>query len=520
MNVLFIYIVKFSICLAAIFLFYHLALRKLTFYVWNRFYFLIYTLLCFLIPLIDISPIVSQNHFLQKAKITEWPSFNLHKPWAASQEWTMHQLFLVIIITGMTFMTVRFIFQFLSFRRLVKKAKPITTTGIKLFQIDEHIMPFSFGNAVFLNQSLHSQHELKDIIRHEMIHVKQKHSLDIIWIEILCILNWFNPFIWLIRKAVRQNLEYIADRQVLQNGINRKEYQYLLLKVIGNVHFSIASKFNFSSLKKRIAMMNKIKSAKINLLRFTFLVPLLAIVLLSFRNKIRQLNQRAIEIQPQHVATLTDTVPAPKKVVPHLNIVGKIMVHKNLVTVYLRSGMIEKYNLDKQEEKQTFEKKYGEVPPPPPPGPPPPIKPPVLKADGVKDMVVKQKVVKVYLRNGMIEQYDLKDAEQKKLFEKKYGEIPPPPPPASPAPPAPPMPPAPPLPKTIKDKNVKSVEITNEQAKVYLRSGKTEVYNLKNKKEKEAFEKKYGKVQEPPPPPKPPKVDMTQHKPPVIKKNQ
>ena len=82
------------------------------------------------------------------------------------------------------------------------------------------------------------------------------------------------------------------------------------------------------------------------------------------------------------------------------------------------------------------------------------------------------------------------------------------------------MPPAPPLPKTIKDKNVKSVEITNEQAKVYLRSGKTEVYNLKNKKEKEAFEKKYGKVQEPPPPPKPPKVDMTQHKPPVIKKNQ
>ncbi|MCB0741666.1 MAG: hypothetical protein KDB92_11605, partial [Chitinophagaceae bacterium] len=243
-------------------------------------------------------------------------------------------------------------------------------------------------------------------------------------------------------------------------------------------------------------MMNKIKSAKIHLLRFTFLVPLLAIVLLSFRNKIRQLNQTAIEIQPQHVATLTDTVPAPKKVVPHLNNVRKIMVHKNLVTVYLRSGMIEKYNLDKQEEKQTFEKKYGEVPPPPPPGPPPPIKPPVLKADGVKDMVVKQKVVKVYLRNGMIEQYDLKDAEQKKLFEKKYGEIPPPPPPASPAPPAPPMPPAPPLPKTIKDKNVKSVEITNEQAKVYLRSGKTEVYNLKNKKEKEAFEKKYGKVQE------------------------
>src|SRR6185369_4807428 len=108
--------------------------------------------------------------------------------------------------------------------------------------------------------------------------------LDILWAEFICIFNWYNPFAWLIRRAVRQNLEFIADDKVLQNGIDRKQYQYLLVKVIGNNQFSIAQKFNFSSLKKRIAMMNKMKSAGVHLLKFLFILPLVAVLLVAFRN--------------------------------------------------------------------------------------------------------------------------------------------------------------------------------------------------------------------------------------------
>jgi hypothetical protein len=90
-----------------------------------------------------------------------------------------------------------------------------------------------------------------------------------------------------MRYAIRQNLEFLADDQVLKNGLDKKQYQYLLLKVIGNRQFSVAANFNFSSLKNRIAMMNKLKSAKLHLIKFLFILPLLAVLLISFRDKIQ-----------------------------------------------------------------------------------------------------------------------------------------------------------------------------------------------------------------------------------------
>jgi beta-lactamase regulating signal transducer with metallopeptidase domain len=198
----------------------------------------------------------------------------------------------------MFIMLVRLLLQLLSFRRMMKKALPVSTDGMNLYQVNENIIPFSFGNSIFINRHLHNEKELEEIIRHEFVHVKQRHSLDIIWAELLCLVNWFNPFAWMLRRSIRQNLEFIADHKVLENGINKKEYQYLLLKVIGNNQYSIATQFNFSSLKKRIAMMNKLKSAKLHLLKFLFVMPVVIVMLLAFRttmkmpgNKYRELPQ-------------------------------------------------------------------------------------------------------------------------------------------------------------------------------------------------------------------------------------
>lgn len=78
-----------------------------------------------------------------------------------------------------------------------------------------------------------------------MVHVRQHHTADMMLAELLLVLNWFNPFAWILRHAIRQNLEFIADRQVLTHGVDRRQYQYLLVKVVGQRNFSMASHLNF-----------------------------------------------------------------------------------------------------------------------------------------------------------------------------------------------------------------------------------------------------------------------------------
>src|SRR5206468_756662 len=142
------------------------------------------------------------------------------------------------IAVGMLIMLCRLVLQFFSFKKMLQKAEAVTADGMNLYQVNDNIIPFSFGNSIFINRHLHTEGELQEIIRHEFVHVKQRHSIDIIWAELLCIVNWYNPFAWLLKRSIRQNLEFIADNKVLENGINKKEYQYLLLKVIGNSQYS------------------------------------------------------------------------------------------------------------------------------------------------------------------------------------------------------------------------------------------------------------------------------------------
>ena len=404
MPLIFLYIIKLSICLSAVYLFYQLVLRRLTFYSWNRIYLAGYTLLSFLIPLIDITPVLEQTQMTNNDVIRMIPMVgNLHNHEAVAvveharpASGTGWDWLLVVIVAGMAIMFLRLILQLLSFKKIKKNAELLSADDVKLYQVSTPITPFSFGNAIFINRQLHREDELSDIIRHEFVHVKQKHTLDIMGSELLCIVNWFNPFVWLIRKAVRQNLEFIADHKVVESGIDIKQYQYLLLKVTGNNHFSIASQFNFSSLKKRIAMMNKIKSAKMHLIKFLFFVPVIALLLLSFRSPVRmkiassqefpvrlttwgdQTTGRNLDQGSPGKLTSTmssvnvitsastdftsagDTVPSPR--------FKKIVIDdKVIATVTLNDGKTETYNLLDEKEKEIFEEKYGSILPKSPP---------------------------------------------------------------------------------------------------------------------------------------------------------
>ncbi len=284
------YILKLSISFGIICLFFQVILKRLTFYNWNRFYLMGCTFMCFFIPLINIPAAVQRNDVLFYKAIEYIPSIVPQHTIVSSLvvnedvvSWFERDWLLLIFISGVILMMVRLLMQFISLRQMVRKSELISATGMKLYQVNSRIIPFTFGASVFINRQLHKESDLEKIIRHEFVHVRQKHSIDIIWAEVLCVFNWYNPFIWWLRSSIKQNLEYIADNIVLQEGTDKKQYQYLLLKVMGDHRFAVASSFNFSSLKKRITMMNKMKTASIHLLKFMFIIPLMAIMIMAFR---------------------------------------------------------------------------------------------------------------------------------------------------------------------------------------------------------------------------------------------
>jgi beta-lactamase regulating signal transducer with metallopeptidase domain len=455
MPALFSYLIKLSIGLAVVALFYQLVLRRLTFYNWNRWYLFAYTIACFFIPFIDINPILHNNEWTDVSLVQLIPIINDNSAAGlnntADTRFNYWNIAITLLAIGVIIMLCRLLIQLVSFKRMLRKAELISGDDLKIYQVNESIIPFSFGNSVFINRNLHTAEELQEIIRHEFVHARQKHSLDIIWGELLCMLNWYNPFVWLLRKSIRQNLEFIADNKVVENGIDKKQYQYLLLKVIGNSQFSIATQFNFSSLKKRIAMMNKTKSAKRQILRMLFLLPATAVLLLAFRNKLEA---------------------------------GDNVNNENAFAV-LNNGYL-----------------FSDtVPDPPPPPKPLPTDEQWIKSahPDVKSVSVNNKQATVTFKNGKKENYDLSNADQKKSFERKYGKLPEPPQPPQPVqkvqlaqPAQPPAPPAKIIGVKPRDGVTADFDLNDDVATVKQKDGTKEVYNLKNDKEKKQFIEKYG----------------------------
>lgn len=382
------YLLKLSLSLSIVYLFYVIVLRRLTFYSWNRWYLLGYSFLAFLIPFVNISPVLQKSNWDDFTVIQLIPVFgNLNQMGSnemADPGFINWVYLLLSMLAGILLMLVRFVVRYISYRRIRRSAELIADVGVKVYHVNKSIIPFSFGSNIFINRQLHPEEDLQQIIHHEFIHVKQKHTIDIMWAECLCMLNWYNPFAWLIRKAIRQNLEFIADQQVLQNGIDKKDYQYLLLKVTGAAHFSITQQFNFSSLKKRIIMMNRSRSARIQLTRFLFLLPLLVVLLLTFRSNIIAQNNVA-----DTVATSTITVQqfAEKKLTEYFRrdtVPGKdraTVIHflkknpainkltwdndrsgKTTLTVIRKDGTVENYNWNEKSARSLFEERYGFIP--------------------------------------------------------------------------------------------------------------------------------------------------------------
>ncbi|MDR1344191.1 MAG: M56 family metallopeptidase [Tannerellaceae bacterium] len=189
----------------------------------------------------------------------------------------------VCYMAGAALLLARFIIQLIHILWMRVKSEHHLIRGIRTYGIDGNSGPFSFFRMIFLSPGRHDAQEVEEILEHECTHVAGWHSVDIMISELMCIVFWFNPFVWLLSREIRSNLEYIADSRVLAAGFDSRVYQYHLLglayspaKTVVNVY----NNFNVSHLKNRIIMMNKKRSGAIARTKYLIILPLAAMLML------------------------------------------------------------------------------------------------------------------------------------------------------------------------------------------------------------------------------------------------
>lgn len=316
------YFLKVNLALAILYICYRLLFRDDTFFRLRRGVLLSVYLIAFLYPLLDISFWLSSresmteivNYYstilpLKTATIADNTSVATEPAWQAIAESGL----LLVYLAGVAVLLLRCLTELIVVIRLrfSSPEQEINGTTIHLLPTGEE--PYSFFGWMFASPDSHTSQALEEILVHEKTHVRQFHSADVVLGEIVCILCWINPFVWLLKKEIGSNHEYLADEQVMLAGYNKKEYQYHL---IGLEHpdraiAKLYNNFSVLPLKKRITMLNKKRTGRVGKVKYLTLLPLAAGLLLlnNIDAMARIVNRQATT---PTLVQQTEVVPAPK----------------------------------------------------------------------------------------------------------------------------------------------------------------------------------------------------------------
>ncbi|WP_394760325.1 M56 family metallopeptidase [Flavobacterium sp.] len=285
MDAIFIYLLKANLLIAMFYLAYYFLVQKETFFNSNRWFLLSGLFTSVLIPLFFIKKIVIIETPKLVANNLSSISTSINPVIAESINWYTILVAVYVIIS--IILILKIASELVSFFKLIKNKKITVNKPFAMVDVDENISPFSFFKYIVFNSTKYSNSELENILNHEKVHSKEKHSLDVLIAKVICTLFWFNPFVWLYKKAVIQNLEYIADQKAIQNIEDKKAYQMTLLKVVTDHNcLSITNSFYQSLIKKRIVMLNKNQSQKRNLWKYTLILPVLIAFVMLFQIKV------------------------------------------------------------------------------------------------------------------------------------------------------------------------------------------------------------------------------------------
>ncbi|WP_318345628.1 M56 family metallopeptidase [Flagellimonas baculiformis] len=280
MEAILLYFLKTAIVSLVFLGIYHIFLKRDTFFRENRFFLLSGLVLSLLFPLFKIEKVVVAT----KPTVINTGVTTVGTEIARAQTmFTLENMLWVVYLIGCALLLVKFLVQLSSLRTLAKNARTWREHPFLHVETEKRISPFSFFNSIFYNPSLFDSKELGTILTHEKVHARQLHTVDILLLETLKIVFWFNPVLWFYTRAVKQNLEFLADSETISQMENKKTYQYLMLKqAVDGQQFKITNSFYNSLIKKRIVMLNQNQSKKINVFKTLFVLPLLGLFLVSF----------------------------------------------------------------------------------------------------------------------------------------------------------------------------------------------------------------------------------------------
>ena len=289
MGVFFIYILKSSVCLVLFYLFFRLLLSKETFHRFNRMALLGVLFFSLLIPCIEVTTrhqVEVQQAMLSIEQLLLMAELEATPVEAGAVQETVAswiQIVLLVYLAGILFLACRSIYSLISLFRLIHSGKreKLEKGGMLVIHHQE-IAPFSWMKYIVISQK-DLEENGREILIHEMAHIHHRHSIDLLLADICIFFQWFNPGAWLLKQELQNIHEYEADETVINEGVNAKEYQLLLIKkAVGTRLYSMANSFNHSKLKKRITMMLKERSNPWARLKYLYVLPLAAIAVTAF----------------------------------------------------------------------------------------------------------------------------------------------------------------------------------------------------------------------------------------------
>ena len=297
MGALLLYILKSTICLILFYLGFKALLSNDTFFRFNRWVLLGGIGICMLLPVIKIQ--TSEPFLIQQ------PIIHLEKMIAGEETVAIHlpdnnsgvditpvtgparmidwgQIIALLYWAGVVFCLMTTLLSFRKMFVLIRSGRKLQQGRYTLIIVPSCVSPFSWGRYIILSEEDYEKYP-DEILTHEMMHLKSHHSIDLLFMECILWLHWFNPAIWLLKRELKDIHEYQADKGVLTQGVDATKYQLLLVKkAVGSSLYTLANSFNHSKIKKRITMMLKGKSNNWARLKLLLLVPVGLIVLNAF----------------------------------------------------------------------------------------------------------------------------------------------------------------------------------------------------------------------------------------------
>ncbi len=311
MNTPMMWFLLANVGFAVLWIFYRIFLHRDTFFTGKRLTLLLGLIFTLVYPLLNVAawmPILQPVQKLTQSISVVLPEITVTAN--GNGTYSTMEILILLYFAIMGLLVLRVVFQFAKLILLSHRYGTLEVDGQKIICLPKGSAPFSFFGLVFIQPQDHSESDLKEILHHEQTHVRQAHTLDVLLAELICTIFWINPFAWLLKYDLRENLEFLADKDVVHAGFDPKSYQYHLLRLsYQQSPIRMGNNFNVSQLQNRIKMMNKKRTSQVGWGKYLLTLPLFAVLLMvSYACK----NKRTTDTNEQSkvVVEAVDTVNA------------------------------------------------------------------------------------------------------------------------------------------------------------------------------------------------------------------